>query len=61
MPATHDSAIDSTAARRRAAEAHGRHEQEIGHPAPHWPDRYAQFRVDGQSGRRGRANPEASA
>ena len=32
MPATYDSAIDLAAALRRAEEAHGRHEEEIGHP-----------------------------
>jgi hypothetical protein len=61
MPATYDSAIDSAAARRRVVEAGGRHQPEVRHPAPDWPDRHAQFMVDGQSGRRGRANPEASA
>jgi GH15 family glucan-1,4-alpha-glucosidase len=28
----------SAAALRRAADVHGRHEQEIGHPDPDWPD-----------------------
>ena len=51
MPATYDSAVDLAAALRRAAEAHGRHEDEIGHPDP-----YAQFMVDEQSGRRDQAS-----
>jgi hypothetical protein len=37
---------------RRASEAHGRHEQEIGHSDPDWPAWYAQFMAsegDGQS------------
>ena len=34
MPATYDSAVDLAAALRRAEEAHGRHEKEIGHRRP---------------------------
>jgi hypothetical protein len=49
MPATYDSAIDLAAALRRASEAHGRHEKEIGHADPKWPDWYAQYMVDEQS------------
>ena len=49
MPATYDSAVELTAALRRAAEAHGRHEAEIGHPDPDWPEWYAQYMVDEQS------------
>jgi hypothetical protein len=60
MPATYDSAIDLGAALRRAAEAHGRHEEEIGHPDPDWPDWYAQYMVDEQSRLSGRASPGAS-
>ena len=48
MPATYDSAIDLAAALRRAADAHGRHEEEIGHSDPDWPDWYAQYMVDDQ-------------
>lgn len=33
-------------AMRRAAEAHSRHEKEIGHSDPDWPDWYAQFMAD---------------
>ena len=60
MPATYDSAIDLAAALRRAADAHGRHEEEIGHPDPDWPDWYAQYMVDEQSGLSGQARPGAS-
>ena len=38
MPATYDSATDLAAALRRAADAHGHHEKEIGHPEADWPD-----------------------
>jgi hypothetical protein len=55
MPTTYDSAIDLAAALRRAEEAHGRHEEEIGHPDPDWPDWYAQHMVDEQSGMSGQA------
>ena len=60
MPTTYDSAIDLAAALRRAAEAHGRHEEEIGHPDPDWPAWYAAFIVDEQSGLFGQASPGAS-
>ncbi len=50
MPATYDSATDLATALRRAEDAHGRHEKEIGHPDADWPDWYAQFMVDEQSG-----------
>ena len=49
MPATYDSAVELTAALRRAAEAHGHHEEEIGHADPDWPEWYAQYMVDEQS------------
>jgi hypothetical protein len=60
MPATYDSAAVLAAALRRAAEAHGRHEKEIGHPDPDWPDWYAQFMEQEQADSTGQANPEAS-
>jgi hypothetical protein len=41
------------AALRRAAEAHGKHEKEIGHADPDWPDWYAEFMVDEQAGTAG--------
>lgn len=54
MPATYDSAVD-LAALRRLAEAHGRHEGEIGHPDAAGPDRCARCMVDEPSGLPGRA------
>jgi hypothetical protein len=56
MPATYDSADHLAAALRRAADAHGRHEKEIGHPDPDWPDWYAQYMVDEQSRPSGQAS-----
>ena len=35
---------------RRAAAAHGRHEEEIGQADPNWPDWYAQYMADESSG-----------
>ena len=55
MSATYDSVADLAAALRRAEEAHGRHEAEIGHADANWPDWYAQFMVDEQSGTRDQA------
>src|SRR5277367_5004147 len=40
MPTTYDSADELATALRRAAAAHGRHEEEIGHADPDWPDWY---------------------
>ncbi len=39
-------ASDLAAALRRAAAAHGKHEEETGQPDANWPDWYAQFMVD---------------
>jgi hypothetical protein len=61
MPATYASSADLAAALRRAEEAHGRHEKELGHADPDWPDWYAQYMVDEQSGPDGQASPEAGA
>ena len=36
---------------RRAAAAHSRHEKEIGHPDPDWPDWYAQYMAEESAGR----------
>jgi len=47
--ATYDSVGELAGALRRAAAAHGKHEQEIGHPDPDWPDWYAQYMVDEQA------------
>jgi hypothetical protein len=60
MPATYDSAFDLAAALRRAEDAHGRHEKEIGHPDADWPDWYAQYMVDEQSVPSGHTGPGAS-
>jgi len=66
---TFDSARDLAGALRRAAEAHGRHEEEIGHPDPDWPDWYAAYlgreqagpehEAGSPAGRRGAAVPVA--
>jgi hypothetical protein len=53
MSATYDSAPVLAAALRRAAEAHGKHEKEIGHADPNWPDWYAEFMVEEQAGTAG--------
>jgi hypothetical protein len=50
MPVTYDSATDLAEALRRAEAAHGKHEQEIGHADPDWPDWYAAYMVAEQSG-----------
>jgi len=50
MSATYDSAPVLAAALRRAAEAHGKHEKEIGHADANWPDWYAEFMVQEQEG-----------
>jgi catechol 2,3-dioxygenase-like lactoylglutathione lyase family enzyme len=47
---TFSSATDLTAALRRAAEAHGRHEARIGQPDPNWPEWYAEYLVREQAG-----------
>jgi hypothetical protein len=60
MPALYDSAVDLTAPRRRAAEAHGRHGQEVGRPDPGWPDGDAPYQVGGRSGVSGELGPGAS-
>jgi hypothetical protein len=41
--AVYGSVANLADALRRASEAHGRHEQEIGHSDPDWPSWYAQF------------------
>ncbi|MFD1546402.1 hypothetical protein [Nonomuraea guangzhouensis] len=51
MRATYDSAAELAAALRRAETAHGKHEEETGQPDPDWPDWYAQFMVNEQTGR----------
>jgi catechol 2,3-dioxygenase-like lactoylglutathione lyase family enzyme len=50
-PAAYDSAADLAEALRRAAAAHGRHEEETGQADPDWPDWYAQYMVDERNAR----------
>ena len=50
MTLTFDSASDLASALRLAAAAHGRHEEEIGHPDPDWPDWYAAYLEQEQAG-----------
>jgi hypothetical protein len=50
MATTYASVADLAAALRRAEAAHGKHEEEIGHADPDWPDWYARFMVDEQAG-----------
>ena len=50
MTLTFDSARDLASGLRRAAEAHRRHEEEIGHPDPDWPDWYAAYLEREQAG-----------
>lgn len=50
MQVTFDSAADLAEALRRAAAAHGIHEQEIGHADPDWPDWYARYMEQEQAG-----------
>jgi catechol 2,3-dioxygenase-like lactoylglutathione lyase family enzyme len=47
---TFASANDLASALRRAAEAHGKHEQRIGAADPNWPDWYASYLVAEQAG-----------
>jgi hypothetical protein len=49
VPASYDTAADLAAALRRAADAHGRHEKELGHPDEDWPGWYAQYMVEEQA------------
>jgi hypothetical protein len=58
MRVTYDSVADLAAALRRAAAAHGIHEQETGQADPDWPDWYAQYMVDEQAGRPAQARQE---
>lgn len=50
MTLTFGSASDLASALRRAAEAHGRHEKEIGHSDPDWPYWYAAYLEREQAG-----------
>jgi hypothetical protein len=53
MSATYESAADLSAVLRRAAAAHGLHEKEIGRAGANWPDWYAQYTFNEQSGQAG--------
>ncbi|MGH3210671.1 MAG: VOC family protein [Trebonia sp.] len=48
--ASFDSVAGLAAALRRAEAAHGKHEEEIGHADPDWPDWYAQYMADESAG-----------
>jgi hypothetical protein len=45
MATTYESVNDLAAALRRAAEAHGKHEERTGEEDPNWPDWYALYMV----------------
>jgi hypothetical protein len=51
--ASFDSVAGLAAALRRAAAAHGRHEQETGQADPNWPDWYAEYLADESAGQTG--------
>jgi hypothetical protein len=61
MSATYSSAAELAQALRRAAAAHGKHEEEIGHADADWPAWYAQYMVDEQAGLRADPAPGDSA
>jgi len=48
--AAYDSVARLAGALRRAAAAHGKHEEETGQPDPDWPDWYAQYMADESAG-----------
>jgi hypothetical protein len=50
MATTYESVGDLADALRRAAEAHGRHEERTGHEDPNWPDWYALYMVRERAG-----------
>ncbi len=50
MATTYDSAEDLADALRKASEAHGKHEERIGHEDPDWPDWYALYMVRERAG-----------
>ena len=61
MQAAYESAGELAQALRRAAAAHGRHEEEIGHADADWPTWYAQYMVDEQAGHPAGSQPGGSA
>ena len=60
MQVTFDSTAHLAAPLRRAAAAHGRHEEQTGHADPDWPDWYAQHMEPEQAGLPGQASPGPS-
>ena len=50
MATTYESVSELAEAQRRAAEAHGRHEERTGEADPDWPDWYASYMVAEQAG-----------
>jgi hypothetical protein len=50
MATTYESANDLAAALRRAAAAHGEHEERTGQEDPDWPDWYALYMVRERAG-----------
>jgi hypothetical protein len=50
MARTHESVTDLTEALRRAAAAHGKHEQRTGQADADWPDWYALYMVRERAG-----------
>jgi hypothetical protein len=50
MATTYDSVDDLAEALRRAAAAHGKHEERIGEEDPNWPDWYALYMVRERAG-----------
>ncbi len=50
MPTSYESVEDLAEALRRAAAAHGEHEQRIGHEDANWPDWYALYMVRERAG-----------
>jgi hypothetical protein len=50
MATTYESASDLAEALRRAAAAHGQHEQRTGKEDPDWPDWYSRYMVSERAG-----------
>ena len=50
MATTYESVDDLAAALKRAAEAHGKHEERIGKADPDWPDWYALYMARERAG-----------
>lgn len=50
MSTTYESVSDLATALRRAAEAHGKHEQRTGKADPDWPDWYARYMAAERAG-----------